>query len=55
MLDLNGPDLDFVSLARGLGVPATRATTAEEFAIQLERAISEPGPSLIEAILAPGL
>ena len=29
------PELDFVSLARGMGVPATRATTAEELASQL--------------------
>ena len=35
MLDLTGPDLDFVALAQGLGVPATRATTAEELVDQL--------------------
>ncbi len=32
MLDLSRPDLDFVALATGMGVPATRATTAEELA-----------------------
>ncbi len=31
MLSLNRPDLDWVALAKGMGVPATRATTAEEF------------------------
>ena len=31
MLDLHRPDIDFVSIASGLGVPATRAETAEEF------------------------
>ncbi len=31
MLDLKRPDLDFVALASGMGVPAGRATTAEEF------------------------
>jgi len=51
MLDLSHPDLDFVSLARGMGVPATRATTADELTEQLERSLSEPGPSLIEACL----
>lgn len=51
MLDLAGPDLDFVALARGLGVPATRATTAEEFTDQLERSLAEPGPSLVEAVV----
>src|SRR5207248_7192023 len=29
MLDLSRPDLDFVSLARGMGVDAVRADTAE--------------------------
>jgi acetolactate synthase-1/2/3 large subunit len=29
LLDLGGPALDFVALATGMGVPATRATTAE--------------------------
>ena len=53
MLDLHHPDLDFVSLARGMGVPATRAQTAEQFVHQLERSFSEPGPSLIEAIVPP--
>jgi acetolactate synthase-1/2/3 large subunit len=51
MLDLRQPDLDFTQIARGMGVPATRATTAEEFYDQLEGALAEPGPSLIEAIV----
>ena len=54
MLDLHRPDMDFVSIATGLGVPATRATTAEEFTTQLERAIASPGPALVEAIV-PGM
>jgi len=54
MLDLTRPDLDFVALARGMGVPAARATTAEELVVHLERSFAEPGPSLIEAVL-PGL
>ena len=51
MLDLTGPDMDFVALSTGLGVPATRATTADELVDQLERAIAEPGPHLIEAMV----
>jgi acetolactate synthase-1/2/3 large subunit len=51
MLDLHGPDLDFVSLARGMGVAATRATTAEDFNDQLARALATPGPSVVEAIV----
>jgi len=53
LLDLSRPDLDFVALATGMGVPATRATTCEELAEQLRTAFAEPGPHLIEAILAP--
>jgi acetolactate synthase I/II/III large subunit len=52
LLDLGGPDLDFVALATGMGVPATRATTAEELADQLRRALAEPGPHLIDAVLS---
>jgi len=55
MLDLTNPRLDFVALAQGLGVAATRATTAEEFTEQLEVAFTTPGPHLIEAILPPTL
>lgn len=53
LLDLSRPNLDFVALATGMGVPATRATTCEELAEQLGAAFAEPGPHLIEAILAP--
>ncbi|MCU1355463.1 MAG: ilvX [Acidimicrobiales bacterium] len=51
MLDLTRPDMDFVSLATGLGVPATRATTGEEFVAQLQAALATSGPSFIEAIV----
>jgi acetolactate synthase-1/2/3 large subunit len=55
LLDLTNPELDFVSLASGMGVPATRASSAEELAIQLQHALREPGPHLIEAMLPQGL
>ncbi len=55
MLDLTNPELDFVSIATGMGVRATRATTAEEFTEQLEAALSTPGPNLVEAMLPPTL
>jgi acetolactate synthase-1/2/3 large subunit len=51
MLDLRRPDIDFVSLARGVGVQASRAETAEAFVEQFERAVAEPGPHLIDAAL----
>jgi acetolactate synthase I/II/III large subunit len=51
MLDLTHPDMDFVALAQGMGVPATRATTAEELTAHLERSLAEPGPSLVEVVI----
>jgi acetolactate synthase-1/2/3 large subunit len=53
LLELSRPSLDFTALARGMGVPASRAATAPEFAQQLRRALAEPGPHLIEAIVPP--
>ena len=55
MLELGDPALDFVSLARAMGVAATRAETAEEFTDQLERALATPGPTLVEAMVGRGL
>jgi acetolactate synthase-1/2/3 large subunit len=51
MLDLHRPDLDFVALAQGMGMHATRATTADEFNDQLARALATPGPSVVEAMV----
>jgi acetolactate synthase-1/2/3 large subunit len=51
MLDLTRPTMDFVSMAQGCGVPATRATTAEEFVEQLTEALATKGPRVIEAIV----
>ena len=51
MLDLTNPAIDWVSLSHGMGVPAERATTAEEFRAALVTALAHKGPRLIEAIL----
>jgi acetolactate synthase-1/2/3 large subunit len=51
MLDISNPDLDFVKLSEGMGVPASRATTIEEFNGQYQAAMNTRGPRLIEAIL----
>ena len=48
MLDLDDPTLDWVKISSGLGVHATRATTAEEFHRQFEAALGAKGPRLIE-------
>lgn len=52
-LELNGPDLDFVEIATGFGVPARRADTGETLVDALGRALAEPGPHLIEVVIAP--
>lgn len=50
-LDLSQTAIDFVAMASSMGMPAERATTAEEFNVALEKALNEPGPHLIEAIV----
>ncbi len=52
MIDISRPDLDFVRLAEGMGVEASRARTAREFAEQFGDAMGRPGPRLIEACVA---
>ncbi len=55
LLDLHRPDLGFVALAEGLGVPAARCTTAEELHTELARSLAEPGPRLLECIVPTGV
>jgi acetolactate synthase-1/2/3 large subunit len=50
-LDISKPGIDFVSIAKGMGMPAERVRTAEEFNAALENAFREPGPHLIDAIV----
>ena len=52
LLDLSRPDLDFVALATGMGVPS-RARHPGELAALLRRSLAEPGPYLIEAVVPP--
>jgi len=54
-LDLHGPVLDFASLARGMGVTATRCDRADAFCKALEAALATPGPHLIEAVVPESL
>jgi acetolactate synthase I/II/III large subunit len=51
MLEIGRPDLDFVSLARGMGVEAGRATTNAEFIRELRAGLASEGPYLIEAVI----
>ncbi len=54
MLDLSDPEIDFVDLAGSMGVPSSRATTAEELAEQLAKSFATPGPAVIDCV-APSL
>lgn len=51
MLDLSRPDIDWVMLSEGMGVPASRANNAEEFHQQFADAMATKGPRLIEAMV----
>lgn len=51
LLDLSRPAIDFVKISEGMGVPARRVTTCEEFADALRAAFAEPGPHLIDAVV----
>jgi acetolactate synthase-1/2/3 large subunit len=51
LLNLDNPVTDWVSLAKGMGVPGTRCETAEAFDAAFARAMNEPGPKLIEAVV----
>jgi acetolactate synthase-1/2/3 large subunit len=51
MMDLSNPALDWVQLAGGMGVPASRAHNLDELAVQLEASVRQPGPHLIELVI----
>jgi acetolactate synthase I/II/III large subunit len=51
LIGLNNPMIDWVHMANGMGVPAVRVESAEDLVKEIERALSEAGPQLIDAIL----
>ena len=46
------PGIDFVALAQGHGVPAERVEHAGDVRAALHKALSSPGPSLVEVVVA---
>ena len=50
LTELSGPDIDWVALARGLGVEATRVRTCRELADTLGAVLRSPGPRLVEMV-----
>ncbi len=51
MLTLDRPYLDWVSLAKGHGVPGRQVDTLEGLATALSHALATPGPVLIEVLM----
>ncbi len=52
LLSLDKPVIDFTAMGRALGVQAVRAEDAASFVTAFKRALAEPGPHLIEAMMA---
>lgn len=52
LLDIGDPEIQWTDLARGMGMPALRCSSAEQFDAALETAMWEGGPRLIEAYIA---
>jgi len=48
---LEPPEIKWAELAKGFGVPGVRVETADDLVKQLDRALKEPGPNFIEAML----
>ena len=51
MLDLGNPQINWVSIAEGMGVTAFRSVTAAEFDEQFAEAMRMKGPRLIEVMV----
>ncbi|PPQ40538.1 acetolactate synthase-1/2/3 large subunit [Rhodoblastus acidophilus] len=51
MMEIDRPTLDFVALAKGMGVPGLKVASAEAFFRALQKSCAEPGPMLIEVCL----
>ena len=47
---MENPHLNWVEMARGMGVGGVRVETAEELHRAMSHGLSTPGPYLIEAI-----
>jgi acetolactate synthase-1/2/3 large subunit len=48
LFDIGRPNLDWVSMAKGMGVPATRPTSMDAFAKALREGFESGGPTLVE-------
>jgi acetolactate synthase-1/2/3 large subunit len=51
MFEIGRPDLDWLQLAKGMGVPGTRVTSLDAFGKALQEGFEADGPTLIEVPL----
>jgi acetolactate synthase-1/2/3 large subunit len=51
MLRIDNPAIDWVSLAKGMGVPAARVDTIDDFITVFKQGLATSGPMLIEALI----
>jgi acetolactate synthase-1/2/3 large subunit len=54
LVDLSRPRLDWTQLARGMGVEACSVDDVASLREALARALAEPGPQLVEMVMAEG-
>ena len=51
MLSIDRPDLDWVSMAKSMGVEAARCRTAEDLVKAMDAGLHNEGPYLIEVAI----
>jgi acetolactate synthase I/II/III large subunit len=51
LTSLSNPEIDWSKIAAGMGIPSVRVETAEDLARQLQGALKEHGPNLIEMLI----
>jgi len=51
LTDLGSPNINWVQISNGMGVPAVAVDSCESLAKELNKALAEPGPHLIEMLL----
>lgn len=51
MMDLDRPNLDWLAMAKGMGVDGSRACNVAELATAIQTGLASQGPYLVEAIL----
>ena len=51
MLALDRPALDWLAMAKAMGVPARRVDCLRGLGVEMQAALSEHGPALIEVVL----